>query len=108
MCSSSASFNARRSAVFSASRSGLDGVEGDPGQLDLDSNRYLGRERGHELHVGGGGRAEAIGEMGRCPRGRPGPGPDAVRMASVAIGDVAADSRMEGARRDPELVGAET
>ena len=54
---------------------------------------------------GGGGRAVAIGEEGRCPRERPGPGPEAARMASVAIGDVAAESRMEGAREDPELVG---
>ena len=47
----------------------------------------------------------AIGEEGRCPRERPGPGPEAARMASIAIGDVAAESRMEGARGDPGLVG---
>ena len=47
----------------------------------------------------------AIGEVGRCPRERPGPGPDAVRIASVAIGDAAAESRMESAGEDPELVG---
>ena len=54
---------------------------------------------------GVGHRAVAIGEIGRCPRERPGPGPDAARMASVAIGDVAAESRMEGVGEDPELVG---
>ena len=54
---------------------------------------------------GGGDRAVAIGEERRCPRERPGPGPEAARMASVAIGDVTAESRMEGARGDPELVG---
>ena len=59
------------------------------------------------LHVGGGrgDRAVAIGEIGRCPRERPGPGPDAVRMASVAIGDAAAEPKMEGAGEDPELIG---
>ena len=46
-----------------------------------------------------------MGEVGRCPRERPGPGPDAVRMANVAIGDVAAESRMEGAVEDAELFG---
>ena len=54
---------------------------------------------------GGGDRAVAIGEVGRCPRECPGPGPEAARMASVAIEDVAAESRMECARGDPELVG---
>ena len=54
---------------------------------------------------GGGDRALAMGKVGRCPRERPGPGPDAVRMASVAIGDVAAESRMESAGEDPELFG---
>ena len=50
------------------------------------------------LHVRGvGDRAVAIEEVGRCPRERPGPGPDAVRMASVAIEGVAAETRMEGA-----------
>ena len=59
------------------------------------------------LHVGGGrgDRAVAIGEIGRCPRERPGPGLDAVRMASVAIGDAAAEPKMEGAGEDPELIG---
>ena len=33
-----------------------------------------------------------MGEGGPCPRGRPAPGPEAARMASVAIGDVAAES----------------
>ena len=47
----------------------------------------------------------AVGEVRRCPRERPGPGPDAVRMASVAIGDVAAESRMKGSGEDPELLG---
>ena len=47
----------------------------------------------------------AIGEEGRCPRERPGPGPEAARMASIAIGDVAAESRMEGSWGDPGLVG---
>ena len=46
-----------------------------------------------------------IGEVGRCPREHLGPDPDAVRVVSVAIGDVAAESRMEGAGEDPELVG---
>ena len=55
--------------------------------------------------MGGGDRAVAIGEVGRGPRERSGPGPDAVRMASVAIGDVAAESRMEGTGEDPELLG---
>ena len=56
---------------------------------------------------GGGGedRAEAIGEVGRCPQEPPGLGPNAVRMASVAIRDVAVESRMEGAGEDSELVG---
>ena len=86
-------------------KAGLDGVEGDPGQLGLDIGRYLGPEGGQVLHAGGGDRAVAIVEVGRCPRERPGLGPDAARRASVAIGDVAAESRMEGARGDPELVG---
>ena len=46
-----------------------------------------------------------MGKVGRCPRERPDPGPDAVRMASVAIGDVAAESRMEGAVEDAEIFG---
>ena len=62
------------------------------------------------LHVcvWGGDRAEAIGEVGRCLLEHPGPSPDAVLVASVAIGDVAAESRREVARGNPELVGAET
>ena len=38
----------------------------------------------------------AIGEEGRCPQERP--SPEAARMSSVAIGDVAAESIMEGVR----------
>ena len=57
---------------------------------------------------GGCDTAEVIGEVGCCPLERPGPGPDAALVASVAIGDIAAESRREGARGDPELVGAET
>ena len=50
---------------------------------------------------------EAIGEVGRCPRERPGPGPDAARIANVAIGEEATESKVVGARRDPESVEAE-
>ena len=45
----------------------------------------------------------AIGQVGRCPRERPGPGPDTARIANVAIGDVAAESMMEGARGGSEV-----
>ena len=41
---------------------------------------------------GGRDGAEAMGEGGPCPRERPAPGPEAARMASVAIGDVAVES----------------
>ena len=41
---------------------------------------------------GGRDGAVAMGEGGPCPRERPAPGPEAARMASVAIGDVAAES----------------
>ena len=41
---------------------------------------------------GGRDGAEAMGEGGPCPRKRPAPGPEAARMASVAIGDVAVES----------------
>ena len=84
---------------------GLDRVEGDPGQLGLYIGRYLGPEGGQVLHVGGGDRAVAIGGVERSPRERAGPGPDAARMASATIEDVAVESRMEGTRGDPELVG---
>ena len=58
------------------------------------------------LYVGGGGgRAVVIGEEGRCPRECPGSGPEAARMASAAIGDVAAESMMEGVRGNPEFAG---
>ena len=61
------------------------------------------------LHVGeGGGKAKAMGEVGRCPRESPGPGTDAALIVSVAIGEVAAESRMMGVRGDPKSVGAET
>ena len=46
----------------------LHSVEGDPGQLDLDIGRYLSPEGGQVLHVEGGDRAVAMGEVGRCPR----------------------------------------
>ena len=56
-----------------------------------------------------GGRegAAAMGEGGRCPRERPGPGPEAVRMASVAIGDVAAESMNMEVRGEPGLAAGE-
>ena len=41
---------------------------------------------------GGRDGAAAMGEGGPCPRERPAPGPEAARMASLAIGDVAAES----------------
>ena len=44
-----------------------------------------------------------MGEGGRCPRERPGPGPEAVRMASVAIGDVAAESWNVEVKGEPGL-----
>ena len=44
-----------------------------------------------------------MGEGERCPRERPGPGPEAARMASVAIGDVAAESMNVGVRGEPGL-----
>ena len=49
----------------------------------------------------------AMEEVGRCPRERPSPSPDTARMASAAIGDVAAESRMKGVRGDSELIGGE-
>ena len=44
-----------------------------------------------------------MGEGERCPRERPGHGPEAARMASVAIGDVAAGSMNVGVRGEPGL-----
>ena len=40
---------------------------------------------------GGRDGAAAMGEGGPCPREHPAPGPEGARMASVAIGDVAAE-----------------
>ena len=94
------------SGLLDLPETGLHSVEGDPGQLDLDIGRYLSPEWRQVLHVDGGDRAVAMGEVGRCSRKRPDPGPDTARMASVAIGDVAAESRMEGDKGDLELVGA--
>ena len=48
-----------------------------------------------------------MGEVGRCPRERPGPGPDAALIASMVIGEEAAESKVVGDRRDSESVGAE-
>ena len=44
-----------------------------------------------------------MGEGERCPRERPGPGPEAARLVSVAIGDVAAESLNVGVRAEPGL-----
>ena len=44
-----------------------------------------------------------MGEGGRCPRERPGPGPEAARMASVVIGDVAAESMNVEVKGEPGL-----
>ena len=42
-----------------------------------------------------------MGEGGRCPRERLGPGPEAARMVSVAIGDVAVESTNVEVRGEP-------
>ena len=52
---------------------------------------------------GGRDGAVAMGEGERCPQERPGPGPEAARMTSVAIGDVAAESLNVGVRGEPGL-----
>ena len=106
-CSSSASFVARRSAVFSISRKLAFTVSKEMRASLIRTSAGISAQKGAKCCMWrGGGWAVAMGEVGRCPRKPPGPGPDTARMASVAIGDVAAESRMEGARGDPELVGA--
>ena len=101
LCSSFAAVD----GLLGCSKASLDFVKGDLGELALYVGRHFGPEGGQVLHVGGGDRAVAIGEEGRCPQERPGPGPEATRMASVAIGDVVAESMMEGVRGDLELTG---
>ena len=58
------------------------------------------------MWAGGDGTA-AMGEVGRCPRERPAPGPEAARIASVAIGDVAAESMDVEVRGEPGLAAGE-
>ena len=55
---------------------------------------------------GGRDGAAAMGEGGRCPREHPAPGSEAARMASVAIGDVAAES-MDVEVGEPGLTAGE-
>ena len=53
----------------------------------------------------GGGGGEAMGEVERCPRERPGPGPEAAQMASVPMGEEVAKPRpvdARGLKRRPE------
>ena len=51
--------------------------------------------------------AAAMGEGGRCPRERPAPGPEVARIASVATGDVAAESMNVEVRGEPGLAAGE-
>ena len=104
-CSLAASAVAQGLAVFSASRSpALTVVKGIWATLSCKSAGISAQKGAKCCMWGVRGRAVAMGEGGRCPRERPGPGPEAARMASVAIGDVVAES-MKGVRGDPELDG---
>ena len=55
----------------------------------------------------GGGRVEATREVGRCPRERRGPGPEAARMNSVPIDKKVTEPGAVGARRDSASAGAD-
>ena len=53
-------------------KAGLDGGEGDLGQLDLDGRWYLGPKGGHVLHVRGGEQGGSNGGGGaRASGSRP-------------------------------------
>ena len=105
-CSLAARSVAQRLAVFSASRSPASTVvKGIWATLSCMS-AGISAQKGAKCCIWGGrDRAVAMGEGGRCPQERPGPGPEAARMASVAIEDVAPQSMKEGGKGDPEFAG---
>ena len=55
----------------------------------------------------GGGTVGGMGEVGRCPRKRPGPEPETARRDRAPTGEVVAESRPVGGSEEPCPAGAE-